>query len=326
MTDEANYIAQAPWADVGVRAEEGWDGPTLRDHAGMGFHVLDKNLFYANDVTGRSEQVQRSKVLVRGDTGQELAIMGRDYQVVQWDDAFQALDVLVQKGKARYVAAGLLDDGRQGYMLARLPGEVRIGKTDDVVEKYVLFATSHDGSLANHPTLMPLRTWSQTMLPAGLKHAMLRVSILHTPSAELKLAEATKLLGQLIRQYDDFDQLANRLAKTKWTKAQQQRLAEVLFPPKAGEHQGPRRGRQTGWARDKVVELFESGNPLTPGTAWAGLNGAMEFVDHYRSTRVADRASADEAKVREVRLASVWFGKSARLKHHALEFITKESS
>ncbi|MGH7574483.1 MAG: DUF932 domain-containing protein, partial [Longimicrobiales bacterium] len=84
------------------------------------YHVARRSTFYAGDAA--CEDVRESRhayVTVRTDTGKELGSVGRSYTVLQNEDAFRALEPLVEEGVVRLETGGVLRSGADIWMLGR---------------------------------------------------------------------------------------------------------------------------------------------------------------------------------------------------------------
>jgi hypothetical protein len=67
---------------------------------------------------------------------------------IQNHDAFGWLDVIVDQQLASFETAGYLHGGKTVWMLLKLPHQLQILGTDDVVTPYLLAVNTHDGSRA----------------------------------------------------------------------------------------------------------------------------------------------------------------------------------
>lgn len=82
---------------------------------------------------------------LRTDTSDVLGVVGKDYQIVQNNEAFSFFDSIVGGNGILYETAGALGKGERIFITAKLPDYIRVGK-EDLIEKYLFLTTSHDGS------------------------------------------------------------------------------------------------------------------------------------------------------------------------------------
>lgn len=306
------YVGRAPWHGLGVAL------PTeVRSHdamrlAGLDWQVALQPIFSGSNLA----QISDHKATVRMSDQKPLGVVGERYTPVQNQDAFSFFDEVVGAGQAIYTTAGALDGGKRIWMLAKLPGEVRVGR-DDVTEKYLLLMNSHDGTSALRMLYTPVRVVCQNTLNLALKQGHGDgIAIRHTASATARIDEARRALGLARNYYDGFATEASRLIAAPYSDRQLADLVSVLFPvPAEGM------STRTQNLRAKVTELFEfgRGHEGIKGTAWAALNAVAEFADHHRSVRAKKGQERQEKQ-----LSSTWLGSAAKLKRTAHAFISEQ--
>lgn len=219
---------------------------------------------------------------------------------------------MVADGRLRYHTAGALGDGEKVWMLAKLPGEIRVRDSVDVTEQYLLLSNSHDGSSSLRVFFTPIRVvCANTLGVAERRGRGHGVSVIHKGNLEAKVAEAQEILGLAKRFYDNLEDRINRLAWHYPTTEQLESYFQTLYPDRRGT-----KSRRAENVRNELFRLFENGRgqnlPETKLTTWAAFNAITEFVDHHRSTR--GRTDQERASNR---LESAWFGSGARLKRQA---------
>jgi phage/plasmid-like protein (TIGR03299 family) len=295
------YVGSAPWHNLGIKLAQ----PATAEEA-----ILSAQLDYRVEkkpiraiISGRQHaDVPHHFATVRLDTNAVLGVVGDRYTVLQNRDAFTFFDSLVGTGEAIYETAGALGRGERIWILAKLPGFIKVhGK--DIVNKYLLLTNSHDGSSLVRAKLTPIRVVCSNTLSLALSGMEEEVRIRHTPSAVEKLEQAHKLLGLTNQLYDQLDFILNRMALKKVTDKQLLEYVKRLIPDTEAENQ-----TRTENIRSKILELHESGQGanLSRGSLWGAYNAVTEYTDHIQNTGNASR-----------RLNSVWFGGGERLKMKA---------
>ena len=186
--------------------------------ARMPFGIKRNNI--VNDIAGdfvKDGYIYRELVgsyaTYRADTSQPLGLVKAKYEVVQNIDAFKFFDDAIGEGMARWDKAGILDDGRKIYLSARLPVETRVG--DDLIDNYLVFSNSHDGTSSVNIMFTPIRVICTNMLNSALKSADAYIRIRHTESAKQKLQRGAEILRIACKHADTVQDYYNSLLKVK---------------------------------------------------------------------------------------------------------------
>ena len=301
------YFGDVPWHGLGTRLDEPATAAEAITAAGLDYRVDLKSL-----MTADGDLVPARKAVVRGDTGQVLGVVGNSYQPLQNHQCFGFLDAVVADGRLRYHTAGALGQGERVWMLAKVPGEIRVKQSDDITEKFLLLSNSHDGSSALRVYFTPIRVvCANTLGMAERRSGGQGVSVAHKGDLTAKVAAAQDILGFANRFYDDLAGRIDRLASFYPSWRQIDDYFKEIYPDR-DEGQN----RRTENIRTSLMGLFEQGRgqdiPQVRHTAWAAFNAITEYVDHHRSSRGADAAQRADR-----RLQSAWFGSGARIKARA---------
>ena len=301
------YAGEVPWHRLGTRLDSPATAREAIVASGLDYRVAIRPL-----VTLEGTDAPQRKGVVRGDTGDVLGVVGNSYVPVQNHQAFGFLDAVVADRGLRYHTAGALGKGERIWMLARLPGSIRAGSSDDLVDKFLLLSNTHDGTTALRVFFTPIRVVCQNTLNLAERNAGRQgIAIMHKGDLHAKIQEAQRVLGLATRFYDDAAGRIDLLASHQPTVDQLKGYFEAVYPDPIDAE--PTRARNT---RDTLTRLFETGIgldiPGVRGTTWAAYNAVTEWVDHHRPTR------ARHAAVRASRrLESSWFGSGAKLKAKA---------
>jgi phage/plasmid-like protein (TIGR03299 family) len=300
------YYGDEPWHKLGQRLDAPATAAEAITAAGLDYEVQLTPVATCDGLT-----VEGKRAVVRYDTQDVLGIVSDRYVPVQNRQAFGFLDAVVADGGLRYHTAGALGKGERIWLLAKLPGHIRVKGSDDTVDRHLLLSNSHDGSTALRVYFTPIRVVCQNTLNMAERRSRGQgVSILHKGNLEAKIKEAQKVLGLAHRYFDDAAVKIDRLASVYPTQAQLTAYFKALYPDEEGKDNTRAEG-----IRAELHRLFEEGighdMPQIRGTVWTAFNAVTEFVDHRKTRGADDRDRASR------RLASVWFGQGARLKEKA---------
>jgi len=295
-------VGPAPWSTLGFELANLKTAREAIDAAGLNYTVVKKPLKEVVELYHPTD-VSRRWATVRTDTGAILGIVGENYEPVQNTDAFAFFDNLVGADEAIYDTAGALGHGEHIWVLAKLPGFITV-RGKDIVNKYLLLSNSHDGSSPVRVKLTPVRVVCNNTLSAALQGAG-EVRIPQTSSAPKDLEQARSLLGLSNVLYGQLEAIFSRMALKKISDKQLVDYVKALVPDNE-EDTDKAKARKIQKA---CLDLYESGQgaELSRGTLWGAFNCVTEYTDH----RMEENP--------RTRLASIWFGRGARLKLKAFQ-------
>ncbi|HEX7574623.1 MAG TPA: DUF932 domain-containing protein [Bacteroidota bacterium] len=295
-------VGRAPWHDMGTELSYPATAREAIEFAGLNYTVVKKPLKEVVDLNHPGDVPDRWAT-VRTDTGAVLGIVGDSYEPVQNRDAFKFFDNLVDTDEAIYETAGSLGRGERIWILAKLPGYIKVNRKD-IVGKYLLLSNSHDGSSLVRVKLTPIRVVCNNTLTSALQGAG-EIQICHTANAAEDLKQAVSLLGLTNSLFEQLGVIFNRMALTKISDKQLQDYVKTLVPDE-DEGDDYKKNQEI---RDTFLKLHESGQgaDLSRGTLWGAFNCVTEYTDHGTEGHPGTR------------LESMWFGRGEQLKLKAFQ-------
>ena len=310
-------VQQPAWHGLGQIVQ---DYPTSSEaikHAGLDFEVVKSPLFTKGQglsVTGDGEVTEGNDIPVsdhfatlRSDTGDIFGVVGKDYQIVQNADAFAFFDAIVGKeDQVMYETAGALGNGARIFITAKLPGYVRVGKGDDITEKYVFLTTSHDGTGSITAAFTPIRIVCANTLNAALKNMTRVVRIRHTANAKQRLEDAHKVMGLANTFSQELEGIFNRWAKVRIKDEEVKKLIRIAMCPNKETWEALRKGDE-----DSLSTLFKNTcddafsyammadtqqMETTKGTVFGAYNAVTGYYQNVRNYK------SDDDKVKSILL------------------------
>jgi phage/plasmid-like protein (TIGR03299 family) len=207
---------QTAWMKLAMLPEEKSTAADAAQASGLNFTVELRNLHFECPVSEDTTStmmcpVPNRRAVIRTDTNECLAIVSSGYPVLQYHEAFNFMDQV----NPVYVAAGVLKGGRQGFMVIKAPGDVKLNVLDgkDPFDLYVVLRTSHDLTRAVEVMVMPVRlnTMAQLTLRTFNPGVQYRWTVRHTSTMHDKLAQALVSVKNVSDYATHFNSIAKRL-------------------------------------------------------------------------------------------------------------------
>lgn len=313
--DSMAYYGEPPWHGLGTKVPARANAETMIKAAGLDWIVEKQPVHGAkrdeDDNPLRYQLVRKARNEKEHDT--ILGLVSPIYEPLQNREAFNFFDNIVEGGSAIFETAGALGDGERVWVLAKLPGEIRV-IGNDIVNKYLLLSNNHAGKESVIIKFTPIRVVCQNTLMIAMKDGEKAVKIRHTKNISKRLAEVPDILGISKELYEHAREIFQTLARVRMKENRLNEYLEALFP--RTKKQIEERKYPEKWGN--IKELFEIGDRELNdgrGSLWAAYNAVVRFED-YRTTK---EAGPDR------RLNRTWFGSGADLKMKALE-VAKELS
>lgn len=316
--DTMMYVGVVPWHGLGVKLDNPATSEEAIIAAQLDWNVEVAKLGYNHD--NKWKVVPEMFATVRTDKNIPLGVVGRLYTPVQNTEAFSFFDSVVGEKAAMYEVAGSLGKGETVWLLAKLPGEIRIGKTDDIINKYLLLVNRHDATAALRMFFTPIRVVCQNTLSAAMnvRKAGEGVVIRHFPDIHKKVEQAREILKLSVDTYAKLGERFNYLATIPVNDVWVDKYLTLVLP---SDSKGVASQRLENM-RETIAQGFHSISNSLPGikgTAWAAYNAVTEYVDHGR---VVPKLARDSTR----RLESIWLGSGAVMKERALRVALEKAA
>jgi phage/plasmid-like protein (TIGR03299 family) len=271
------YVRVAPWHGLGVRVEEALTSEEALEKSGLDWNVIQRPI-----MTSTYKPIPGYKANVRQTDDKVLGVVTDRYRVVQNYEAFAFTDSLLGEG-VKYETAGSLYDGRKTWMLAKLPN--RYIMEGEVIEPYLVFSNSHDGSAAIRVAMTPIRVVCQNTLNLALSRAKRVWSTIHVGNIAYKMDDSRNTL-QLAENY--MTQLGvefSRLSKIKLSDAKVMEYIEMLLPMDEKPTEIHRKNINT-IREDLKIRYFDAPDLRNVGkTAYRFVCAVSDYATHAKPLR-----------------------------------------
>ena len=307
------YVEETPWHGLGTRLDRPATAKEAIQAANLDWTVTKTPVFTL--VGNNRLVVPDTFAIVRDDPlhSPVLGVVSKDYTPLQNSEAFGFFDPIVGESGAVYHTAGALGNGERIWLLAKLPDPLRI-VGDDVADKYLLLANSHDGKGSVQVKFTSVRVVCQNTLTLAM-HGGETFRIVHTQDVKHRLKEAGKLLANIRSRYATMEEALQTMAKVQMDESRLTGyLAEVFQPSDSTDEAASIRAERS---RNWSGYFFDQGRgnrlPGVTGTFWAAFNGVSEWLDHRKTRQNPGQ-----------RLNSLSFGDNYRVKAKAFALAGKK--
>ena len=266
---------------------------------------------FINAAMLRDLLIDNTMATMRLDTNKSLGIVSDKYGIVQNKDAFKFVDMFCSGKFANrdntpvIETCGVLGKGERIFVTAKFPKSIVLdAKRDDLVDMYVVFTTTHDGTGAVRCVCTPIRVVCNNTLNWAMKENIGRIAFRHSSKVMSRLdllneenAEFAYKALNVAETYanglkESFDHLRNiKLAERDLDNI----IAQVVLAPDAAKEFMQTRNIESDAIKTRgrniflgVKECLETGvgqEGQERGTAMWLLNGLTSYYQNEATER-----------------------------------------
>ena len=296
------FVGEVPWHRLGTPVPQTVTSAEMIEAAGLGWRVDLRAASGARIIDDKAGTYDRY-LIVRERFGEEteevaLGMVGSRYVPLQNTEAFSFFEPFIRNGWATFHTAGALGNGERVWVLAKLSGQIMIGR-DDAIDKFLLLSNTHDGSGAVSIRFTPIRVVCQNTLNWAEEGGSSVIAVRHSKNIAERLKDAQdKELKQIIdKVFAEAETLFGAMAVRSLQAAETDRFLELLFPRTDKQKKADQEPER--WARVRaVLDDKRLTPPSTRNTLW-GLYNAIVRAEDYRDSRQSAPARLERVLVRQ---------------------------
>ena len=253
-------VREVPWHGLGTVIENAPNSHDAIELAGLNWQV-NGNPIFDNSVLG---------------------VVSDRYQIVQNAEAFEFTDHLIDADEITYETAGSLRNGKQIWLLGKMPETKILG---DNVDPYICFTNTFDGSGAIKVCLTPIRVVCNNTLNLALSRASRSWSTKHMGDMAGKLMEAKETLMLANNYMSMLDIEADKYANTAISDDEIQKVISEIFPVDVN-NDSQRKINNVQQLTDTFYTCYYMPDIAQyKNTQWGVINAMADMVGHMAPAR-----------------------------------------
>jgi len=300
------YAGEVPWHGLGVPVSNDLTPVQMMEKAGVDWTVQECESF----VDFNGERISTGqKALVRSTDGKVLTNVGKDWNPVQNEQAFEFFSEYVFAGDMEMHTAGSLKDGQMVWALAKVKDSFDLFG-GDTVESYLLFSNPHQYGKSIDVRFTPIRVVCNNTLSLSLSmQAERQVKVGHR--VEFNPGEVKEALGIASEKLATYREMAEYLGSKRFSMDKLVEYYNTVYPRTSDKRVQDKKLSVETLSRNakECLNVLETqpGAEFAEGSWWQAYNSVTFVTDHVQG-RNADN-----------RLYSSWFGSNQSRKKNALE-------
>ena len=270
---------EATWNKVGTDIREANSVKEALQISGLDYEVVKAPIYLSNGHRIKDQFATKKK-----GTDEVFGIVGKDYTIVQNEEAFSFVDGIISEGLT-FVKAG--ETSYMNYIIASLPEQYIL---DDKFKPYIIFQNSHAGATTLKAAICPLRIVCQNQFTMAFRNSENKISLRHSSSIHEKMDEAQHILQFNAEYMDSFNKMANKMASNKIGEEKALEIIDKYFLVDDNAST-----RKVNSNEEKKVILLNSynaeDNQNFRGTQWGLINAFSDYITHVDPARKTNKSN-----------------------------------
>lgn len=273
---------EATWNKVGTDIREANSVKEALQISGLDYEVVKAPIYLSNGHRIKDQFATKKK-----GTDEVFGIVGKDYTIVQNEEAFSFVDGIISEGFT-FVKAG--ETSYMNYIIASLPEQYIL---DDKFNPYIIFQNSHAGATTLKAAICPLRIICQNQFTMAFRNAENKISLRHSSSIHEKMDDAQHILQFSASYMNDFNNLANKMAANKIGESKAIEIIDKYFL--VDDNASTRKVNSNEEKKAILLNAYNSeDNQNFRGTEWGLVNAFSDYITHIDPERKTDKSSVSK--------------------------------
>lgn len=270
---------EATWNKIGKDIKEATSVKEALQISGLDYEVVKAPIYLSN-----GHRIENQFATKKKGTDEVFGIVGKDYTVVQNQDAFAFVDGIISEGLT-FVKAG--ETSYMNYIIASLPDQYIL---DDQFKPYIIFQNSHAGATTLKAAICPLRVVCQNQFTMAFRNSENKISLRHCSSIHEKMDEAQHILQFTTYYMDKFNDMARRMAFNKISQEKVDKIIDQYFL--VDDEASTRKANSIEEKKTIFLNAYNAeDNQNFKGTEWGLVNAFSDYITHLEPARKTEKSN-----------------------------------
>lgn len=273
----ATINRMATWNKVGTDIREATSVKEALQISGLDYEVIKAPICLNN-----GHRIENQFATKKKGTDEVFGIVGKDYTVVQNEEAFSFVDGIISEGLT-FEKAG--ETSYMNYIIASLHDQYIL---DDQFKPYIILQNSHAGATTLKAAICPLRIICQNQFTISFRNAENKILLRHSSSIHEKMNKAQEILKFTASYMDKFNEEATKMAINKISQESVNKIVDQYF---LVDEASTRKANSIEEKKTIFLNTYNSeDNQNFKGTQRGLVNAFTDYITHIEPARKTEKS------------------------------------